>query len=420
MALLGGLKRAFGGALAGWRAHSVDNASTTLPLSSGTKGGELYEWLTGNASLSSAGPVVNERTSMSIGAVYACVALISGAVSSLPFHVYRREGESRQRVNNDLWWLLNEQPTPSMSAAVFWEYLVWSLLLHGDAFARIVRAAPMSPQIVGFIPYHPLDVDPLKNGDRLAYRINDKEKGYVVIDQDDMLHIPGLGFDGLRGMSPVRHNAKQSMGISLAADDYSATFFGNGARPDYIVSLPGTMREDQIKVFRESWMARYGGTANRHTPAILTNGGDVKTLSISPKDAMLIETRNFQAADIARFYGVPPHMIGLTDKVTSWGTGIAEQAIGFVQFTLQRHLTKIKQEVNRKCFRTERFFAEFSTSGLERGDYKARNEGYRIALGRAGEPGWMTPNEVRKLENMPPIDGGDTINSGVSANGPAA
>lgn len=102
MALLGGLKRAFGGALAGWRAHSVDNASTTLPLSSGTKGGELYEWLTGNASLSSAGPVVNERTSMSIGAVYACVALISGAVSSLPFHVYRREGESRQRVNNDL------------------------------------------------------------------------------------------------------------------------------------------------------------------------------------------------------------------------------------------------------------------------------------------------------------------------------
>ena len=166
-------------------------------------------------------------------------------------------------------------------------------------------------------------------------------------------------------------------------------------------------------------MARYAGVANAHIPAILTGGGDVKTLSLNPGDAQLIETRGFQAADIARFYGVPPHMIGLTDKATSWGSGIEQQSIGFIKYTLQRHLVKIEQEINRKCFRTARNFAEFNTAGLERGDYKARNEGYRIAVGRAGEPGWMTINEIRKLENLPPIDGGDTLNPGGKANEPA-
>ena len=172
-------------------------------------------------------------------------------------------------------------------------------------------------------------------------------------------------------------------------------------------------------MFRESWMARYAGVQNAHIPAILTGGGDVKTLSLNPEDAQLIETRNFQAADIARFFGVPPHMIGLIDKSTSFGTGIEQQSIGFVKYTLARHLVKFEQEINRKCFRTARNFAEFQTSGLERGDYKARNEGYRIALGRAGEPAWMTINEVRKLENLPPIDGGDAMQQSAPAPAPA-
>ncbi len=387
------------------RAAQVANVAT-YPTSSGTSGSALYEWLTSGGSFSSAGPPVTERTAMAIGAVYACIGLIGGAIASLPLKIYRRNGDSRESITSDLWWLLNEQPTPSMSAAVMWEYLTWSLLLHGDAFARIRRASPMSPNIAGFIPVHPFDVQVARNGDRLAYIVKDVAE---ALDQDDMLHIPGLGFDGLRGLSPIRYSAKQAMGLSLAADDYSARFFSNGARPDYVVTTPGKMDGEQAKLFRESWMARYSGTQNAHIPAILTGGGDVKTLSLNPEDAQLIETRSFQAADIARFYGVPPHMIGLVDKATSFGTGIEQQSIGFVKYTLQRHLVKIEQEINRKCFRTARNFAEFSTAGLERGDYKARNEGYRIALGRAGEPAWMTVNEVRKLENLPPQDGGDTL-----------
>jgi len=398
--------------LKSWMAErQAIKASTTYKTSSGTQGSQLYEWLTGAGSLSSAGPAVTERTAMAISAVYACIGLIGGAIASLPLQIYQRGQDSRKRIDHDLWWLLNEQPAPAYSASVFWEYIAWSLLLHGDAFARIMRRGDA---IKAFELIHPLDVSVSKIEDRLAYSFIGQEGKIIAIDQDDMLHIPGLGFDGLRGLSPLRHAARQTMGLSLAADEYSSRFFSNGARPDYVVTLPNNPNPDQVKMFRESWMARYSGIGNAHIPAILAGGGDVKALSLNPGDSQLIETRNFQASDIARFYGVPPHLIGLTDKSTSWGTGIEQQSIGFVKYTLQRHLVKIEQEINRKCFRIARNFAEFNTSGLERGDYKARNEGYRIALGRAGEPGWMTVNEIRKLENQPPIEGGDRLNDGIS------
>lgn len=401
--------------LTAWKARrEAERAAVrneTYPSSSGTQGSQLYEWLTGGM-LSSAGPAVTERTAMCIGAMYACIGLIGGAIASLPLPIYQRTADGREKADHDLWWLLNEQPAVALSAAVFWEYLIWALLLHGDAFAVIRRPSRLSPKISGFEPVHPLAVTVQKVEGRLVYTLHLDGKT-EVLDQDDMLHIPGLGFDGLRGLSPLRYVAKQSVGIALAADEYSARFFSNGARPDYVVTVSGKMGEEQAKVFRDSWMARYAGVNNAHIPAILSGpDADVKALSLAAKDAQLIETRNYQAGDIARIYGVPPHMIGLTDKQTSWGSGIEQQGIGFVKYTLQRHLVKIEQEVNRKCFRTQRHFAEFNTAGLERGDYKARNEGYRIAAGRAGEPGWMTINEIRKLENLPPIDGGDKLNPG--------
>lgn len=389
------------------------------PTSSGTSGSQLYEWLTGGAK-SIAGPAVTEQTAMAIGAVYSCIGLIGGAVSSMPMQIYQRTQDGRQRVEHPIWWMLNEQPCASMSAAVMWEYLVWSLLLHGDAFARINRDTKKSGSgaVLGFTPIHPLSVTVQALEGRLLYTLLDDGQA-VTLDQDDMLHIPGLGFNGTRGLSPLRFAARNTFGLTLAADEYSARFFSNGARPDYVITTEGKMTPEQQALFRESWMARYSGVGNAHIPAILQGGGDVKAISINPEDAQLIQTRGYQATDVARFYGVPPHMIGITEKSTSWGTGIEQQSIGFIKYTLQRHLVKIEQEINRKCFRTVRYFAEFNTAGLERGDYKARNEGYRIAIGRAGEPGWMTVNEVRKLENQPPIEGGDTLNPGNPAKDPA-
>lgn len=393
--------------------------SASIPVSDGVKGSELYQWLTGN-NISAAGPSVNERTALGIGAVYACIGLIGGAVSCLPLPIYRRGSDGRERVDHDVWWLLNEQPCACMSAAVMWEYVIWSLLLHGDAFIIIKRASKLSPKIVELEPVHPSTVSVQEVEERLVYTVFDDGIAEVY-DQDDVLHIPGLGFNGLRGLSPLRYTARQTFGLALAAEEYSARFFSNGARPDYIITTESKLGADQVKMFRDSWTARYGGLANSHIPAILAGGSaDVKALNLSPEEAQLMATRNFQASDIARIYGVPPHMIGITEKTTSWGSGIEQQSIGFVKYTLQRHLVKIEQEINRKIFRRSlQLFAEFTTAGLERGDFKARNEGYRIAAGRAGEPGWITINEIRKFENLPPVPGGDELFKPTTPGAPA-
>lgn len=379
--------------------------------SSGYRGSELYEWLTGGLS----GPGVNEQTAMCVSAVYACVGLIGGAMASMPLPIYQRDSENdRSRVDHKLWWLFNEQPWPAISAAVFWEYLAWSLLLHGDSFARVHRASSLSPDIKGFEPLHPLQVVVHKNGDRRAYSIY-REGGLIeTVDQDDMLHVPGVGFDGLRGMSPLRYALRTPAGIALSADEFSSSYFRNGAKTDIALVAPGNLNSDQVKLMHENWKETQGPTSNSFLPVLLSGGVKIEKLTISAEDAQLIATRRLQVEEIARIYGVPPFMIGHTEKTTSWGSGVEQMGIGFVKYTLQRHLVKFEQEINRKCFRTAKFFAEFNTAGLERGDLKSRNEAYRIALGRAGEPGWMKVNEVRKAENLPPVEGGDTLSTGAS------
>lgn len=383
----------------------------TLDSSQIIKGTELFEWMTGG--ISSSGVVVTEQNAMRVSAVYASVNLISGALASLPLPVYQRTDEgSRQRIDHEYWWLLNKQPTESLSAAVFWEFLATSLLLNGDALARIIRPTPVSPMASGIEPLHKSAVTVERKDGRLYYRVKKIDGGVDVVDQDDMLHVPGPGFDGLNGMSQIRHALRNSAGIALSADEYSGAFFNNGARPDFAIEIPGNPTEDQQKMMRDSWTDRYQGHSNSHKPALLTGGIKVHELTMNAEDAQLIETRKFQVEDIARIFGVPPHMIGHTENTSSWGSGVEQMSIGFVKYTLSRHLVKFEQEINRKLFRDKKTFVEFNTSGLERGDYKTRSEGYRTALGRAGEPAWMTINEVRRLENLPPIDGGNDLYNG--------
>jgi HK97 family phage portal protein len=400
------------------KASSVRNA---IPSSSGYYGSELYEWLVGDGARSVAGPVVNERTAMCVGAVYACVALIAGAIASLPVVAYERKSNGKERVDTsrdnlaaNLWWLLNEQPHPKYSAAVFWEYLTWALLTGGDSLAWIKRRSPLSPEITGFQPVHPLlctVVDNPNDPQRLVYLVHEPEQGKVTaVDQDDMIHVPGLGFDGRRGMNPVRYAGKGSIGIALAADEYQGRFFSNGARPDFALSTEKSMNEEQVRILRDSWMQRYGGLPNSHLPAILTGGLKVERLSLSGADIQIIETRKFQVIDICRIYGVPPFMVGETTVTSSWGSGVEAMGAGFVKYTLQRHLTKFEQELNRKLFpRTTRFFLEFQVEGLLRGDSGTRANYYRTALGGGAGPGWMMPNEVRRAENLPPVEGGDKL-----------
>ena len=312
------------------RVEPVLNADP-VPVSGITPGTPAYEWFTG--SIDGFGKSISEKEALGVSAVYACVSLIGGAVASLPLHVYRRTEDGRERVNNDLWWLLNEQMSTVWPAAVGWEFGMQSLLLHGDLFMRLVRASRMSPNIIGIVPVHPLLVDVRKIDGRMVYVVN--EDGIVTAyDQDDMIHVPGPGFNGFRGMSQISYVLRQPANIARDAGDQASNVLDAGMRPDLaLISKNNTpIKSDQVTLMRDQWVARYSGKGKSAAPIVLS-GMDIKELSLTAADAQLLETRSFQIEDIARIFGVPPFMIGQTDKTTSWGSGVEHMGIGFTKYT---------------------------------------------------------------------------------------
>ena len=357
------------------------------------------------------GPSVSEASAMRVSAVYACVALIAGAISTLPMPVYARSADGREIADHPYFWLLNEQPNSDMSAAVFWEYLVASRLFYGDCFAEIIRPSFRSSTIVGFVPHHPNRVTPFRDAaGRLFYRVTPLVGAQYVLDPADMIHVPSLGFDGLRSPSPITYAARQAVGTALSADEYNARFFINGARPDFALKAPKGIDPEQAAILRATWGEVHSGVMKSHLPAVLTNGMEIQQLSMNAADSQILATSMFQVEQIARALGVPPHMIGHTDKSTSWGAGVENMGRGFVKFTLKRDLVKFEQEFNRKLWPSrEKFFVKFDLTDIERGDLKSENEAFRIALGRAGEPGWVTQNEVRKAKLLPPKENGDEL-----------
>ena len=290
------------------------------------------------------------------------------------------------------------------------------VLLQGDHFSWIDRNRSGVP--VGFLPMpHDATVVHRRDGRNVyAFTLGDRR---FVADQDDVLHIPGLGFDGERSLSPIRHAARQSVGLALATEEYSARFFSNGAKPDVVLEAPERMDRDQAEMMRDFWIKKVSGLVNAHLPAVLTQGVTAHELTMSAKDSQLLESRQFQVIDIARIYGVPPHMVGVQEKSTSWGSGIEQQNIGFVTFTLSPHLRRAEQELARKLFSRPGTYAEFQVASLLRGDSDSRAKFYREAIGGSQGPGWMTVNEVRALENLSKIDGGDAVLRFETSGGPA-
>jgi HK97 family phage portal protein len=286
-------------------------------------------------------------------------------------------------------------------------------LFHGDAFARIHRASRISPRPAGFEPIHPLRVTVKRDIDgTLLYRISPDFNAAgigedIILHADDVLHVSGPGFDGLRSPSQLRFSLRNAAGIASSADDQAAAFIADGARPDFAIEVPGKLSGPQQDDFRRMFQERNSGQGSKRTPVVLAGGMKLHQLTMSAQDAELLSQRGFQIEEICRAFGVPPFMVGHTEKTTSWGSGVEQMSIGFVKYTLQRHLVAFEQEINHKLFKTSRNFSEFVTAGLERGDLKGRYEAYRIALGRAGEPSWMKASEIRKLENMPADDSFD-------------
>jgi HK97 family phage portal protein len=351
--------------------------------------------------------------------VYACVGLLAGAVASMPKTFYKRlpEGDPDQ-VQHPYWWILNERACEEFSAAVFWEYLMCSLLLQGDAFAEILRPSIGSSKVIGLRPLHPQRVTVRRLTSGALYYVVQPVDGTApyVLDASDMLHVPGLGFNGWRGMSVVRWAAKEAIGLGLATEEYSARFYGNGARPDFVFKTETSLDKKQREALLETWQGDYRGVGNAHMPAILTGGLGIEKISMSPEDAALIDVRGFQVEDLCRFFGTPPHMVGHTANTTAFGSGMESLGTYFTRYTLGRHVKKIEEEVNAKLWPMRAtYFMECDMSGLERGDMSSRFNSYRIALGRAGEQPIMTVNEVRRREKLKPVPGGNELRAAAPA-----
>ena len=358
------------------------------------------------------GKTVTERSAMQMTAVYSCVRILSEAVAGLPLHLYKYtdSGGKAMALDHPLYHLLHDEPNPEMSSFVFRETLMTHLLLWGNAYAQIIRNG--KNEIVALYPLMPnkMPVDRDENG-RLYYtyyRGSDeaiKNKDFAVtLQPSDVLHIPGLGFDGLVGYSPIAM-AKNAIGMAIACEEYGAKFFANGAAPGGVLEHPGTIKDPQR--VRESWQSTFGGSGNANKIAVLEEGMKYTPIGISPEQAQFLETRKFQINEIARIFRVPPHMVGDLEK--SSFSNIEQQSLEFVKYTLDPWVIRWEQSIQRSLLsRDEKaaYFVKFNLEGLLRGDYQSRMNGY--AIGR--QNGWMCANDIRELENLdriPAEDGGD-------------
>lgn len=370
--------------------------------------GDMVEMLDLGAK-SSAGVNVNTDSALRVAAVYRCVELIGSSIKMLPFKVFERKDGAHVPKEHDYNFLFNIRACPDMSASDAWQYLVTSKFFYGDGFAELVRKDYRSSEIMYWQPLHPQRCDPFrdpKTGIKY-YRVTDDDGTQRVLTQADIIQLPSLGYDGLRSPSPITYAAKEAIGSAIAGSKWAGEFFTSGGQFDFALSTDARMGTQQLKDLKANIMQR---DQNSRWPLILSGGLKPAQLTINPKDAEILSSRLFDIEEICRIFGVPPHMAGHTNKSTSWQSGLEEMGSNFKRFTLMNHITQIKQEFNYKLFsKRSTLFMDFDTTELERSDMKTRFESYRSALGRAGEPGWLTPNEIRKRENMPPDPDGDKL-----------
>jgi len=367
-------------------------------------GMSVKEWFAlGSAgTMTDAGIFVDPEAAKKTSAVFACMRILGGTAGSLPCQVFKRQSDGGRELDMSmpLYNKLHREPNPLMSAFTYWQTVVQHIHFYGNSYTRLLRKA--SGEVEYLLLLDPRSVVPVKNSTRWRYEITMEDNSKKTVDQDDILDFPNVFFDLRTGRATSTITAgAQSIGLTLATEAHSTRFFGNGAVPSMVVKYPSKVNPD-LKDEIVKYIKEKSGGKSVHSPLILSEGAEVSTLTMKAEDAQLLQSRVFQVEDIARWFGLPPWMIGSTEKTTSWGSGVEQMGIAFVVFALRSLLCMIEQELNRKLFRDEKHFAEFNVSGLLRGDIKTRFSSYRIALGGNQLPGFMTPDEVRKLENLEP------------------
>lgn len=373
--------------------RSVENPAVSLTSST------LLDWMRGPAAAS--GKVVTEKNALAYSAVWRCTALISGVSASLPLHTY--QGGTHERTAS----LLLGDPHPELTPLELWRLTFVHRALWGDAFLQKVRDGggrvrelwPITPDRVYLDRERPTDANPSGK----VFDVVDDWGVQHHLTSREVLHMPGLGYDGLRGLSVIGA-ARQAIGLGLAAEEYGAKLFASGNMMSGILQTEQRLNEEQATALKDRWKAKVGGLDNAHDIAVLDSGASFQQVSMPAKDSQFLESREFAVEEIARFFGVPQFLLGLTSKSTSWGTGLEQQAIAWVKFDLQpTWLAPTEQRITKELLGPG-VEARYKVEGLLRGDSRARAEFYRVLR----EVGAYSANDIRDLEDMPPVEGGDT------------
>ncbi len=349
------------------------------------------------------GKSVSEKSSLQCLAVFACVRLLTETIASLPLFIYRRlEGGGKERdPKHPLFAILHDSPNPLMTSMAYREALVGHIELWGNHYSYIERNN--GGRVVGLWPLRPDHMADIKRVDtyRLEYLYRLPSGEPRILSQAEVLHIRGLSHDGIIGYSPIQQ-AREAIGLAQAGEEYGARFFGNNSRPDGVLEAPGKIGDP--KRLKELWEEAHRGLENAHRVAVLEEGVKWAAIGIPPKDAQFLELRAFQLNEIARLFRIPPHMVGDTEKSTSWGTGLEQQSIGFVTYSLVPRLVRIEQQLHKDLLtpaEAQIWFVEHLVAGLLRGDLESRYRAYQIAR----QNGWLNADEIREIENMNPIPG---------------
>ncbi|PIJ58733.1 phage portal protein [Erwinia sp. OLMDLW33] len=347
--------------------------------------------------------ITDERI-LQISTVWRCVSLISTLTASLPLDVLETDKEdnrSKVGMDNPLARLLRFSPNQYMTAQDFREAMTMQLCFYGNAYALIERNAV--GDVVSLLPLMSANMDVRLEGKKLVYRYQ-RDTEYANFSQRDIFHLKGFGFNGLVGLSPIAHACK-SAGVAVAMEDQQRDFFANGAKSPQLLKTDKVLTKEQRAQVEDNFKEIAGGPVKKRL-WILEAAFETSAIGVTPQDAEMMASRKFQVSELARFFGVPPHLVGDVEKSTSWGTGIEQQNLGFLQYTLQPYISRWENCIQRWLLKPEqvgKYHAEHNLDGLLRGDSASR----AAFMKAMGEAGLRTINEMRRLDNMPPLPGGD-------------
>lgn len=347
---------------------------------------------------------VTEASVLGLSAAWACVNLLSGTIASLPVMVYRTDPRTGARTvakDHPLYRVLHNSPNFDQTAVDFWEFGAAALELRGNMHARIGREGS---RVVALFPIYER-VTTRYEGGVIRYRWTEDGKSFDLPDTE-VFHVRGFGGNPLGGLSTLTFG-RQTFGLAQDVNRAARETFRNGMRPSGTLTFEKWLNPEQRDIAEKKLVEKFVGSMNAGRPMVLEGGTKWEQLTINPEDAQMLQSRAFSVEEVARLFGVPPHMIGHTEKTSSWGTGLEQQTLGFQKFTLRRRLKRIEQAAEKQLLtpadRAAGITIEFNLEGLLRGDSAARSAFYNAGLSN----GWMTINEVRALENLPPVAGGD-------------